>query len=125
MLRKISLVIICLGSILLMSPLSAHQHADRGEISEEMREKFKERKKMRHEKMRKYMMSKIDTNQDGMVDYDEFMANAQERFTMTDLDGDGFITTEEQREARKLMREKHGEAMKEAKAAYEAKMDQE
>ena len=79
--------------------------------------------RMHHERMRAlhesrmegYLANKIDTDQDGVVTYDEFMANAKTRFEATDLNDDGIITVEERRESAEIMRKKHREAMLQAK----------
>ena len=70
------------------------------------------------DKIHKMMMSKADTNEDGKVDLNEYLQNAQQRFEGMDADADGFVTGEEMREAGKAMRQKHKEAMKAARKSY-------
>lgn len=52
----------------------------------------------------------MDTNNDGKVSYEEYMAYHQklseERFKSMDADGDGFVTQEEHQEAAKKFRGK-------------------
>ena len=54
--------------------------------------------------------SAMDTNNDGKVSYEEYMAYHQklseERFKSMDADGDGFVTQEEYQEAAKQFRGK-------------------
>lgn len=63
-------------------------------------------------------LKRIDTNGDGVVDYDEHMNHARERFKAMDLNGDNQVTAEEAREAHQAMRAKHREAMQAARKAY-------
>jgi hypothetical protein len=49
-------------------------------------------------------MNKMDTNGDGEVSKDEFMAHKEMRFMMKDKNGDGKLTTEEM----KMDKGKHG-----------------
>lgn len=71
-------------------------------------------------KRHEYMLKRVDTNEDGKVDLSEYLANAEERFASMDLDGDGYVTTEEHREAGKIMREKHREMRKKMRAERDA-----
>ena len=52
----------------------------------------------------------IDTDEDGQVSVEEYMAHAQQRFSDLDLDGNNFVTSEEAQEAAEIMREKQREA---------------
>lgn len=52
------------------------------------------------------MFEKQDTNGDGVITEDEFLAKAKERFAMMDADSDGKITMEEGKAAHEKMREK-------------------
>ncbi|MBX2848302.1 MAG: hypothetical protein KTR16_08280 [Acidiferrobacterales bacterium] len=52
----------------------------------------------------------IDTDEDGKVSIEEYMANAQQRFSDLDLDGNNFVTAEEAKEAAEIMRERQREA---------------
>ena len=74
------------------------------------------------------VIKKIDTDEDGQVSAEEYMAHAEQRFNDLDINGDGFVTTEEAKEASKIMREKRKEArsmLKERKSDSETKSDSE
>lgn len=65
------------------------------------------------------MFEKQDTNGDGIVTEEEFLARAKEHFTLMDGNKDGKITKEEAEAAHAKMREKfkeHREKMKEGAA---------
>ena len=48
----------------------------------------------------------IDTNNDGKISHDEFMAKSEDRFKAMDTDNDGFVSREEAEVAWKKKREK-------------------
>jgi len=75
------------------------------------------------EKIHRMMMQKADTNDDGKVDLNEYLQNAQQRFESMDADADGFVTGDEMRAAGKAMRKKHKEAMKAARKSYEESVE--
>jgi Ca2+-binding EF-hand superfamily protein len=54
------------------------------------------------------MLERYDTNQDGAIDRDEFMAGRDDWFTKLDGDGDGVISQAEFDEAIARLREEHG-----------------
>lgn len=58
-----------------------------------------------HEMMGMMMLRMADTNHDGAVTRDEFMAAAMKHFDMVDADHDGKLTPEERRAAMQKMRE--------------------
>lgn len=66
---------------------------------------------------------KIDTNGDGVISHDEFMANSETRFKEMDTNGDGKLSKEELQAHREKMRERfkemreHRMEMKKEKAA--------
>lgn len=101
-------------------PVAAHNHgAGSSEVESEFRDNRDERKEMRkrHRAERDEMkqarrMKKIDTNEDGKLDLNEYLANAQERFNAMDQDQDGFVTSEEASAWRVEMMSKHKEARK-------------
>ncbi len=104
-----------------------HAEAESPVIAEEGRDAMRknhERRRVHHERrMDRYLGKQVDTNQDGEISYDEFIANAQSRFEATDLDGNGSITKEERKQAAEIMREKHREAMKAARKAHKEAME--
>ncbi len=54
-------------------------------------------------------LKKIDTDGDGQISLDEFLAKAEKRFGKMDADEDGFVTAEEYKEKRKAVRAKSQE----------------
>jgi Ca2+-binding EF-hand superfamily protein len=66
------------------------------------------------------MMEKVDTNGDGMISKDEFLARHEEMFDKMDTDGNGSLTPEEMKEARGEMREKMKERMEKRKEMKES-----
>ena len=77
------------------------RHAEHEFHRGEMKAKMK-----MHHKQRMDHLSSLDKNDDGKVDLEEYLSNSKERFSNMDINGDGFVTSEEAREARKLMHEK-------------------
>ena len=69
---------------LFADPVAAQRAGGGYEAREEQREQRRER-----------MMERADTDGDGLVTYEEFLARAEARFAMIDADGDGVITPEE------------------------------
>lgn len=68
-----------------------------------------------------YYMKKMDTNEDGQISKDEFMAKYEKKFDKKDTNGDGFISKDEMKEAKKEMKKKwkeKKEKMKEGKSDY-------
>jgi Ca2+-binding EF-hand superfamily protein len=49
----------------------------------------------RAEKVAEHIAERLDTNGDGMVSKDEFLAKAKSRFARLDKNGDGFLTADE------------------------------
>ena len=129
--KKSFLTLVVFSAMLGISGAASAEHHEGGpelEHDEEMRERMKHRKhhrKEKMEKMRKYMMKRVDTNGDGQIDLNEFLTNAEERFNSMDLDGDGFVTAEESREAGKEMRKKHREMRKKMREQHDAELEAE
>ena len=59
------------------------------------------------------MFERHDTNKDGEMSKEEFLAGAEERFTKMDLNGDGKITKEELEQGRQKMMEERKKFMEE------------
>ncbi len=53
------------------------------------------------------MFSKLDANEDGQVDLNEFLANSEARFQRMDINGDGFVTLAEAKESHRAQREEY------------------
>ena len=51
-------------------------------------------------------LEKVDTNKDGKISLDEFLAQKKEHFTKVDVDADGFLTKEEMKAAHQKMKKK-------------------
>ena len=99
----------------------ADDHADeesRKAYREMKREHKKEMREMRRAHHAGKMLEKVDANQDGKVDLDEYLAHAQERFNRLDLDANGYVTKEEAQEAMKKMRKEHKERYKEKRKKH-------
>lgn len=61
-----------------------------------------------NQRHRKGKFERMDSDGDGVVTKDEFMAHSEKRFSKMDADGDGKITKEESDAARARMKEKFG-----------------
>ncbi len=88
----------------------------RSEKRELMRQYRDDMRELRSESKAKRMLVKVDTNKDGQVDLNEYLAHAQERFNKLDIDDNGFINQEEAKESMKRMRKEHKERRKEMRA---------
>jgi len=65
------------------------------------------------------MFEKGDTNKDGVISQDEFLAHAKERFNDMDANHDGKITKDEAKAHHEAMKGKWAQKMQERKAAKE------
>lgn len=66
----------------------------------------------RAEHFRQKMQERIeamDTDGDGAISLDEYLANAQVVFARLDLNGDGFVTVEEREQIRAKFKERRGQ----------------
>lgn len=61
----------------------------------------------------KSMLKLVDTNEDGKVDLNEYLTHAEARFNKLDLDANGYVTTDEAKDAMKKMRKEHKKMRKE------------
>jgi len=98
----------------------AHQHRDGESKSQQSDGERYDMRHLKRERMHKYLLERVDSNDDGKIDLNEYLANAEQRFKNMDIDGDGYVTTEEHRESGKLMREKHREMKKQLREASRA-----
>ncbi|WP_353409689.1 hypothetical protein [Arenicella sp. 4NH20-0111] len=87
--------------------------SEKRELKRQYRDDMRE---LRSESKAKRMLVKVDTNKDGQVDLNEYLAHAQERFNKLDIDDNGFINQEEAKESMKRMRKEHKERRKEMRA---------
>ena len=69
--------------------------------------------KKKHHSHMAARIKKADTNEDGKISRDEFLAHAEQRFAKMDTNGDGFVTAEEGKAAHKKMRQEHKQRVKE------------
>lgn len=58
------------------------------------------------QKMQQHM-KEVDTNGDGNISKEEFMANCEKRFAKMDANGDGQITAEERQQMRAKWKQQH------------------
>ncbi|MDB4511967.1 hypothetical protein N9060_00750 [Arenicella sp.] len=84
------------------------------------REDDKHRNKRKNNDLSDKALRIIDTDEDGKISVEEYMAHAQQRFSDLDLDGDNFVTSEEAKEAAEIMRERQ----KEARSALDRRKNQ-
>lgn len=122
---KLTLLASTLAAMLTFNVSLAHNHKEHADSAHtgESAKKHTQGKRHHHkghhrDKIHHMMMSKADSNEDGKVDLNEYLENAQQRFESMDGDSDGFVTGEEMRAAGKAMRKKHKEAMKAARKSY-------
>jgi hypothetical protein len=64
------------------------------------------------------MFERTDTNDDGVISYEEFSAKAKRRFKKMDANSDGKVTKEEAKNHHTAMREKYKKHHQENKATY-------
>jgi|GEM_PF-1190241 len=67
------------------------------------------------EKFQHKMFEKMDTDGNGSISRDEFMAVHEEKFTMMDTNGDGELSMDELKASREKMKEKYKSMRKEKK----------
>ena len=80
-------------------------------------------RKGQHSAMR--MHDRLDTNEDGKVDLDEFLSHAKSRFNEMDTDSNQFVTDEEAKLHHKNMRQKHRDMRKHHQQKRGERADQE
>lgn len=103
--------------------VNAHEHETDAETEERGDDHKMGKRKGKRARMQKYMLERVDSNEDGKIELSEYLANAEERFKNMDIDGDGFVTSEEHKESIKLMREKHRAAKKKLREERKAESD--
>ncbi|MCH2191195.1 MAG: hypothetical protein MK188_09750 [Gammaproteobacteria bacterium] len=115
---SVATLIIAAGSFADEKDPDSSVQADRQALREMKLEHRREINEMRRARHAGRMLKKVDVNQDGKVDMDEYLAHARERFNKLDLDGSGFVTQEEAREAMQKMREEQKTRMKEMRERH-------
>jgi len=65
-------------------------------------------------------LKKMDTDGDGQLSLDEYLAGAEKRFGKMDADEDGYLTAEELKEGRKAVRAKRSERREQRQGEKEA-----
>ncbi|GHA11405.1 hypothetical protein GCM10008090_21460 [Arenicella chitinivorans] len=119
--KKFNVVSVLAGlSVALTGPTFAQEQAAEDFPDGPPRHHELKHHKKKRDRMHEYMMKKVDTNEDGQIDLSEYLANAEQRFKNMDLNGDGYVTREEQKEAGKIMREKHREMREKMRAERKA-----
>ena len=111
--------LICLFSALLLVTTAQAQESQSVERATEAAEQTRGEKHHHggRGKKHKEMLEKVDTNKDGQVDLNEFLAHAEVRFQKMDANADGYLSKEEGREANKHRRAE----MKEKRAEMKEK----
>ena len=88
-----------------------HAHKAKRKMHKHMRAKHKQR------------WARTDSNEDGQVDLNEYLAAAEQRFNKMDLNSDGIVTKEEMKDSHHKMRAEHKKAMKAARKARREEAD--
>lgn len=120
--KKSTLALPLIALFLSSSSIIAQENTENAE-AERAKNHEKERhgkRQMKHKRMHEYMLMRVDSNEDGKVDLNEYLANAEQRFQNMDSNKDGFVTMEEHKEAGKAMREKHREMRKKMREEHRA-----
>lgn len=81
----------------------------RQEIRELKREHKRQQRELRRNHRAEKMLVGVDTNKDGQVDLNEYLAHAEERFNKLDADSNGLLSVEEAKESMKKLRAEHRE----------------
>ena len=87
-------------------PVDTADVADPGEHRGHHREMMKNMKKHRGKEMDGRLL-KLDTNNDGKVDLNEFLSHSEQRFHEMDINDDQFVTPDEARQKHQMMRQEH------------------
>jgi len=102
-----------------MFVLSATANAEETDDGMNTQEHTQHHKQMKHKMMKRHRkhvdqrILKMDSNGDGKIDLDEYLAHAEKNFSEMDADGDKFVTPEEARQRHQQMRKRHQEGRKE------------
>lgn len=67
------------------------------------------------------MMERVDTDGDGKISKAEFMAKHESKFMKMDVNGDGFLSKDEMKEAKSKMKEKRQQMREKIKDRMEEK----
>lgn len=84
-------------------------HAD---LTPEQKAQMRERMEAHGMEKAQRHLDEIDQNGDGKVDLNEFLSNAETRFTEMDTDSDGYVTAAEAKSRYKALRKKFRENRK-------------
>lgn len=95
---------------------AAHHESDSNKVSVEKHkaehsDKVNIKRKVRRGRPMEMQIERLDTNDDGKVDLNEYLTHAESRFNAMDQDGDNAVTKQEAKEHHKQMRRKHHEKM--------------
>ena len=116
---------VCLFAILLLVGVVDAQES-RGVVDSEVAndaDQYQQRRIEERSKKEKAKLERVDANRDGNVDLNEYLAHAESRFRMMDLDSNGYVTVEERREVSEKMRKKHSEMREKHRSERESDRD--
>lgn len=110
-----------------------HEEQQAGEVDIEKIEQHKAMHKEKRAQVRDHrgqhsamrMHDRLDTNEDGKVDLNEFLSHAESRFHEMDTDSDQFVTDEEAKQHHKNMRKKQKVMKKKHKQHTKDEVDKE
>jgi hypothetical protein len=115
--NKINKSVLLALSLFLCTTLAnaEHHESDSSTASEQQKAKHHDGKfgKRKHRRGRHMdmQMERLDTNEDGKIDLNEYLTHAESRFNAMDANGDSAVTKQEANQHHKLMRRKHHEKM--------------
>lgn len=113
--QKFKLLVMSIGILGVSAVATAGQHENEDGAQNTHTHKTKHKRKFAE-----HRLNKVDTNQDGKVDLNEYLAHAEQRFNKMDSNSDGYLTLEEGQKNHKEMRRKHKEMKQRHKAERQA-----